>query len=178
MRFFRSTHLNQPIMYIIRTGLPILVELIYLVNSVTIFLSQTILLRWLTFLVRSQAVTVTVLLFWIFVFLWMLVFVLQWFPSIGKFWSCCCLSFHWLLVKFTTGSPFYCIASDYFCADWDGLCDHLRDVAWEYIFKLSFSAAASEFCEFRFKLMYISIIISIRSSLTDLHGFQLIVLHS
>ena len=32
-------------------------------------------------------------------------------------------------------------------ADWDGLHDHLRDVPWEDIFKLSASAAASEFCE-------------------------------
>ena len=29
----------------------------------------------------------------------------------------------------------------------DGLCDHLRDVPWEDIFKLGASAAASEFCE-------------------------------
>ena len=36
---------------------------------------------------------------------------------------------------------------DYSCADWDGLCDHLRDVPWEDIFKLGASAAASEFCE-------------------------------
>ena len=40
-----------------------------------------------------------------------------------------------------------CIAYDYSCTDWDGLCDHLRDVPWEDIFKLSASAAASEFCE-------------------------------
>ena len=39
------------------------------------------------------------------------------------------------------------MAYDYSCADWDGLCDHLRDVPWEDIFKLSASAAASEFCE-------------------------------
>ena len=39
---------------IIRTGLPILVELIDLVNSIIIFLSQMTLLRWLTFLLRSQ----------------------------------------------------------------------------------------------------------------------------
>ena len=32
-------------------------------------------------------------------------------------------------------------------ADWDGLCDHLRDVPWEDIFKLGASAAANEFCE-------------------------------
>ena len=44
-------------------------------------------------------------------------------------------------------APFYCIAYDYSRADWDGLCDHLRDVPWEDIFKLGASAAASEFCE-------------------------------
>ena len=39
------------------------------------------------------------------------------------------------------------MAYDYSRADWDGLCDHLRDVPWEDIFKLGASAAASEFCE-------------------------------
>ena len=39
---------------IIRTGLPILVQLIDLVNSAIIFLSQMTLLRWLTFLLGSQ----------------------------------------------------------------------------------------------------------------------------
>ena len=42
---------------------------------------------------------------------------------------------------------FYGIACDYSYAHWDGLSDHLRDVSWEDIFKLSSSAAASEFCE-------------------------------
>ena len=42
---------------------------------------------------------------------------------------------------------FHCMAYDYSCADWDGLCDHLRDVPRQDIFKLSTSAAASEFCE-------------------------------
>ena len=45
-----------------------------------------------------------------------------------------------LSIKFTMG----CLIS---CADWDSLCDHLKDVPWEDIFKLSPSAAASEFCE-------------------------------
>ena len=44
-------------------------------------------------------------------------------------------------------APFHCIAYDYSCADWDGLCDHLRDIPKEDIFKLSVSAAASEFYE-------------------------------
>ena len=42
---------------------------------------------------------------------------------------------------------FHCVAYYYSCADWDGLHGHLRDVPWEDIFKLSASAAASEFCE-------------------------------
>ena len=44
-------------------------------------------------------------------------------------------------------APFHRIAYDYSCADWDTLCDHLRDTLWEDIFKLSASASASEFCE-------------------------------
>ena len=42
---------------------------------------------------------------------------------------------------------FHHIAYDYSCADWDGLCDHLRDILWENIFKLSTSADASKFRE-------------------------------
>ena len=42
---------------------------------------------------------------------------------------------------------FHHILYDYSCANWDGLCDHLTDNPWEDIFKLSASAAASEFCE-------------------------------
>ena len=59
----------------------------------------------------------------------------------------------------------------------NGLWDHLRDVPWDNIFKISASAAASEFCELvQVELMYISLIISIRSSIVHLHGFQLLVL--
>ena len=39
------------------------------------------------------------------------------------------------------------MAYDYSHADRDGLRDHLRDVPWKDIFKLSASVAASEFCE-------------------------------
>ena len=42
---------------------------------------------------------------------------------------------------------FHCIDYDYICADWGSCHDHLRDASWEDIFKLSASAAASEFCE-------------------------------
>ena len=80
-----------------------------------------------------------------------------------------------LSIIFTTGCPFHRIAYDYSQADWDGLGDHLKDVPWDDIFKLSDSATTSEFVSgFGLELMYISLIESIRSSLTNLHGFQLL----
>ena len=60
---FLSLETLTPI--IIRTVLPIQVELIDLVNSVIIILSQMTLLRWLTSLLGSQTMILTVLLFWI-----------------------------------------------------------------------------------------------------------------
>ena len=59
MRFYRSTHMlmclsMETLTSITRTGLPILVELIDLVISVIIFLSQMTLLKWLTFLLGSD----------------------------------------------------------------------------------------------------------------------------
>ena len=50
-------------------------------------------------------------------------------------------------IKWKQDALFHSIAYDYSCADRDDPCDHLRDVAWEDIFKVSASAAASEFCE-------------------------------
>ena len=44
-------------------------------------------------------------------------------------------------------APIHCIACHYSRADWDSLRDHFRGAPWEDIFKLSASAAASEFCE-------------------------------
>ena len=32
--------------------------------------------------------------------------------------------------NYQQNAPFYHIAYDYSRADWDGLCDHLRDVSW------------------------------------------------
>ena len=42
---------------------------------------------------------------------------------------------------------FHRIAYEYSHADWDSLRDHLKDVPWEDIFKLSASAAASGLCD-------------------------------
>ena len=84
----------ETLTFIIRTSLPILGQLIELVNSVVIPLFQTTLLKWLTFLLRSLTVVLTFLLFWICLFLLTLVFFLQW------------LSFHWeILIKLLSQFP-------------------------------------------------------------------------
>ena len=64
-------------MFIIRADLSILVELVDLVNSVIILLSQITLLKWLTFQLGSKTVIFIVLLFGIYLFLLRLVYVLQ-----------------------------------------------------------------------------------------------------
>ena len=61
--------------------------------------------------------------------------------------------------------------------DPDSLCDHLTVVLLEDNFKFTASAAAVKFVEkFRFELMYISLTIDTRSSLTYLYGLKLLVL--
>ena len=81
-----------------------------------------------------------------------------------------------LSIDFPSNLPwdalYYRIAYDYSHADWDGLCDPLRDVPREDIFKLS-AYAASEFSEWvQVGIDVYTLIKSIRSSLTNLHGFQ------
>ena len=51
-----------------------------------------------------------------------------------------------LSIKLTMGWLFHHMAYDYSHIDCDSLCEHLRDVPWEDIFKLS-ASATSEFCE-------------------------------
>ena len=50
-------------------------------------------------------------------------------------------------IIFRTGCPISSHCLWLFWCYCDGLCDHLRDVLWKDIFKVSTSAAASEFCE-------------------------------
>ena len=147
----RSTHLLmylslEILMSIIRTGLPILVELIDLVNSVIIFLSQTTLLRWLTFLLGFQIDSHNSALLDLFISSDASICSTMAFPPLGN-------SDHVVSVSIDFPSysqwdaPFHHITYDYSRADWDGLRDHLRDLPWEDIFKLSAPAAASDFCE-------------------------------
>ena len=147
MRFSQSAHLLI-FLSIIRTGLPILVELIDLVNSVKIFLSQMTLLRLLTFLLGSQTVILSTALLDLFLSSNTSNCSTMALPPLGN-------SDHVAVsasIDFPTNSlqdaPFHRRAYDYSHADWDGLRDHLRSfVPWEDIFKLGASAAATEFCE-------------------------------
>ena len=154
MRFSRLTHLLmflflEALTFIRRTGLPILVELIDLMISVIIFSVSNDLTQMVNFP--------------------------TWIPNcdshspalLNLFLSsdasiCSTMAFLPLgnsdqvvvsvSIDFPSNSQWYAlshrIAYEYSHADWDGLCDHLRDVPWEDIFKLGASAAASEFCEF------------------------------
>ena len=147
MRFSQSTYLlflsSETLTSIISTGLHIQVELIDLVNSVNSNdLTQMVNFPtqiqdcdfhspFLDLVLSSDASICSTTAF----------------PPLGN-------SDH-VVVSFSVDFPsnsqrdasFHCIAYDYFCADWDGLRDHFRDVPWEDIFKLHASAAASEFCE-------------------------------
>ena len=105
------------------------------------------LLRWLIFLLGSQTVILIVLLFWISFFVDASICSTVAFPPLENS-NHVVVSFS---IDFQTNSEWdatiHCIAYDYSHADWDGLCDHLRDVPWEDVFKLGASAAAGEFCE-------------------------------
>ena len=112
-----------------------------------IFFSISNDLRWLTFLLESLTVTLKVLLLWICPSSDASICFTMAFPPLGN-------SDHIVVsvsidfpIKSKRDAPFHRIAYDYPCADWDGLHDHLKDVQSEDIFKLSASAATSEFCE-------------------------------
>ena len=157
--FYRSTHplmffLFETLTSIIRTGLAILLELINLVNSVIILLylncyfsnDLTQKVNFPTWIPDCDSHSPALLD--LFLFSDASICSTMAFPPLGN-------SDHVVVsvsIDFPSNSqrdaPFHRIAYDYSRADWDGLRDHLRDVPWEDIFKLSASAAAAtEFCE-------------------------------
>ena len=68
-------------------------------------------------------------------------------------------------------APFHHITYNYFCADWGSLCDHLREFHGKISLILVLLLLVNFVSGFRLELMYITLIVSIRSSLTHLHGF-------
>ena len=102
-------------------------------------------LRCLTHLLISQTVILLVLLFCIYLILLTLVFFLQWLSLVQEILIMLLCQFPLTFHHIHNRMPL--IVYDYFCVGWDGLCDHLRDIAWEDIFKFNASAAAGEFFE-------------------------------
>ena len=132
---------SETLMFIIRTGVPILVELIDLVDS-------NDLTQMVNFPIRiPDCDSHSSALLNLFISTDASICSMMAFTPLGN-------SGHVAVsvsIDFPTNSqkyaPFHRIAYDYSPADCDGLRDHLRDVSWEDIFKLGASAAASEFCE-------------------------------
>ena len=104
--------------------------------------------------------TLTVLLFWIYIF-WCCYLFHNGFPSIGKFWSWCCLSFHWLCIKLKR----VCLVSSHDL--WLFLCglDLVFVIIWEmFPGRISLNSVlllllVNFVSEFRLELMYIYIYI-------------------
>ena len=129
------------------------------------------LLSWLTFPLGSVTVTLTVLFFFIYFQLLILLFVLQ---RLSLLWNS-----DQVVALVSTDFPAKSKTKDFSVADWERLHGHLRVVPWEDIFKIGASVLLVNFVNrFRLELMYISLVVSIRSSLTHLHGFQLLLLLS
>ena len=132
-----------------KTGLSILVEQIDLVNSVIIFPFQMTLLRRLTFLLRFQTVILSHALMDFFPL--MLVFVLQWLA-------------HFIALLMTI----LMLIGMVFMIIWEMFHGRISLVL--LLLLVNFVSG------FRLELMYIFLIESIRSSLTNLQNFQLLVL--
>ena len=141
--FSQPTHLPINPSAIIRPGLPTLEELINLVNYVIISNDLAQMVNFSTRIPDCDSHSPALLNFFL--------------SSDANI--CSTMAFHPLgnsdhvaalvSIDFPSNSqwdaPFHRIAYEYSHADWNSLCDHLRDVPWEDIFKLCASAAASKF---------------------------------
>ena len=156
MRLSQSTHLLiflslETLMSIIKTGSPILVEPIDLVNSVIICYSFCIsndlaqMVNFPSWILDCDSHSPALLD--LFISPDTSICSAMAFPPLGNFDHVVVSVSIDFLINSKWDAPFHRIAYNYFCADWDGLHDHLRDVPWEDIFKLKASAAARDFCE-------------------------------
>ena len=148
MIFSQSTHLLmflslESLTFIIRNDLPILVELINLLNAVTISNDLTQMVNFPTWIPDCDSHSPALLDF--FLSSDASICSTMAFPPLGN-------SDHVVVsvsIDFSSNSQqdalFHCIAYDYSCADWNSLRDNSRDVPWEDIFKLGAFPAASDF---------------------------------
>ena len=88
-----------------------------------------------------------------------------------------CLNFHWLSIKLKMGYPFSSYSLWLFSC-WLGwsLWLFVKCYMGGYLLLLLLLLLVNLVSGFRLKLMYTSLIVSIRSNLTHLHGFQLLLL--
>ena len=75
----------------------------------------------------------------------MLVSVLRWLLPLGNSDHVVLSISIYFLPNSKWNASFHQIGYGYFWADWEGHCDHLRDVPWEDIFKPGAFGAANEF---------------------------------
>ena len=139
-------------------------ELIDLVNSVIIFLSQITLIRWLTFLAWSLTLNShTHVLLDFFLSIASIYFTMV-FPGMENFDLVVSVSIDFLSNSKWDAQLHHCIAYNYYWADWD----FLLLTIWKMFHVPSLNSLASGF---RLELMYISVIANI--SLSLIHGLQL-----
>ena len=147
MKFSQSTHLLMllSLTSIIRTGLPILVEQIDLINSAIISNDLIQVVNFPTWIPVCHSHSPALLN----LFLWSdaSIYSIMAFSPQGNSDQVAVSVF----IDFTSNSHqdslFHRIDHDNSSTDWGGRCDHLRDVPWEVIFQIRASAAAREFCE-------------------------------
>ena len=118
-------------MSIIRTGLAIQVELIVPVNSVINDLISNDLLKCSAFLLKFQTLILTVLHFWIYLFLLTIVFVLQWLSLHCEILNMLLSQFPLTFHHIHNGMPYFIALLMIILVLIGMVCDHLRDIPWE-----------------------------------------------
>ena len=131
-----------------RTGRAILVELIDLVDCNITFLSQTLLLSWLPFLVRSLSMTLSAPFFFTHFFFLSLASTYSITAFLPSRNSSFCLSFYF---------TFHRKAYEYWRTEFGGFRDHLKDVLNLVLLELLLNSVSGSTLE----LMYSSLIINI-----------------
>ena len=138
------------------------------------FLSQTTILGWLTFLLESLITTLTVLLLWISFFLLALVIVLQEaFPPLGNYDHVAVSVSIEFPSNWKRDTPFHCTGDE---------IEMVFVIIWEMVYgrissNLLLLLMLQNFLNgIRLEIMYMPLIVNIRSSLIHFHDFQLLVL--
>ena len=121
----------ETLMSIIMTGLAIQVELIVPVNSVINDLVSNDLLKCSAFLLKFQTLILTVLHFWIYLFLLTIVFVLQWLSLHCEILNMLLSQFPLTFHHIHNGMPYFIALLMIILVLIGMVCDHLRDIPWE-----------------------------------------------